>query len=228
VVRHRLRVWVLGLLMAWSLGDGAYSGSPILSQGEPWGEVTLQQGVLLVAHPNMPDPRFQHTAILVLAHGKQGTLGLIINRPTTVQLSQVLPDLKAPNTAQHRVFFGGPVGLNELLFLVRSSAPPEQAAQVMVEVYYSGDRNTLERLLTQQKDPDALRLYAGHAGWGPGQLAAEIGQGAWWVVQGDAETVFGKHPERLWPDLIKQQPPPGLLVERDQAGAAAREGVLPR
>jgi hypothetical protein len=47
-------------------------------------------------------------------------------------------------------------------------------------------------------------------------------------VQGDAETVFGKHPERLWPDLIKQQPPPGLLVERDQAGAAAREGVLPR
>ena len=228
MVQHSVRSLVLGLLMGWSLVYAASGVSPMLSQHALSGEVILQKGVFLVAHPDMLDPRFQQTVILLLSHGKRGTLGLIINRPTRIQLSQALPNLEIPNKARHLLFFGGPVGINSLLFLVRSIAPPEQAAQVMADVYYSGDRNTLERLLTHQKDPDALRLYAGHAGWGPGQLAAEIAQGDWLVAQGDAKTVFGKQPERLWPDLIKHHPPPGLLVERDNAGAAARQGVVPR
>jgi putative transcriptional regulator len=100
---------------------------------------------------------------------------------------------------------------------VRSGAPPKQAAHVIADVYYSGDRNTLERLLNQQKGTNELRMYAGHSGWAPGQLAAEIAHGDWLVLQGDSKTVFGKEPERIWPDLIKDQPPPGVLVESNQA-----------
>jgi putative AlgH/UPF0301 family transcriptional regulator len=120
VVQHSLRSLVLGLLMGWSLVYAASGVSPMLSQHALSGEVILQKGMFLVAHPDMLDPRFQQTVILLLSHGKRGTLGLIINRPTRTQLSQALPDLEIPNKARHLLFFGGPVGINSLLFLVRS------------------------------------------------------------------------------------------------------------
>ncbi len=219
-MQHSLRFLLLGLLICWLLAEGASGISSMPSQREPSGEVVPEKGVFLVANHDMPDPRFQRTVILLLAHGENGTLGLIINRPTKIQLPQALPDLKAPNKEQHVLFFGGPVALNTLIFLVRSGAPPEQAAHVMADIYYSGDKNTLERLLKQHKGADELRMYAGHSGWAPGQLAAEIAHGDWLVLRGDAKLVFGKEPERIWPDLIKSQPPPGVLVERTSAGPA--------
>lgn len=220
LTRHSLPFLSLGLLICCSLAYGASGISSLQRRHEPAGEVILQKGVFLVAHPNMPDPRFQRTVILLLRHGENGTLGLIINRPTKIQLSRALPDLKVPNKEQHLLFFGGPVGINILLFLVRSGTPPEQAVHVMADVYYSGDKNTLERLLKRRKETKELRVYAGHSGWAPGQLAAEIAHGDWLVLQGDAKIVFGREPERIWPDLIETHPPPGLFIERDGAAPA--------
>lgn len=157
-------------------------------------------GVFLVASRQMPDPRFQHTVILLLAHGDDGTLGLIINRPTAISLLDALPDL-GDRGAKHLLFFGGPVALNSLMFLNRSPKPPAQAIMVLDDVYVSSDRAVLEPLLDDSK-PTALRFYFGHAGWGPGQLHAELARGSWRLFRADADTLFQGQSEMLWEKFI--------------------------
>lgn len=179
----------------------------------PSPSLTPQKGMFLVAKPGMADPRFQRTVVLLLAHTDQGSLGLIINRPTEVPLSRVLPDLEAPDAARHALFFGGPVGMDMLIFLMRSGAPPERARQVMTDVYYSADRDTLEQLLMKHKAPSELRMYIGHSGWGAGQLAAELARGDWLLVRADSGTVFEKDLQTIWPQLIDSPPTPGRFIQ---------------
>ncbi len=175
-------------------------------------------GVLLVAKPGMADPRFQETVVLLLAHGDEGTLGLILNRPTDLNLARLLPDLEAPEKERHVVFYGGPVGLNLLLYLVRSTSAPQAARPVMGNVYYGADREMLGKLLNRrQQGTDALRLYVGHAGWAAGQLAGEIARGDWLLVKGDSRTVFDGDLQKLWPELMKRQPPRGMTIEAPKA-----------
>lgn len=193
-------------------GDSSTSSIPKEHQFPPT-RITPQKGVLLVAKRSMRDPRFQRTVVLLLAHGDEGTLGLIINRPTDIPLSQALPELAVPAKEPHILFFGGPVGINMLIFLVRTGAPLQQAAHVMADVYYSADKDTLEQLLKEHRDAHELRLYVGHSGWAPGQLAAEIARGDWLLVRGDSKTVFEKDLESIWPELIEQRPPPGMIVD---------------
>lgn len=175
--------------------------------------VAPAKGVLLVAKPGMADPRFQETVVLLLNHDDRGTLGLIINRPTELHLSRLMPDLEAPDKDRHALYFGGPVGLNLLVYLVRSKPAPQQAQQVMEDVYYGADRDVLRQLLTQRKDGSELRLYIGHSGWAPGQLAGEIARGDWLLVEGDPRTVFERDLETIWRELGRRQPPPGLRIE---------------
>lgn len=173
-------------------------------------------GVLLVANPKMADPRFQETVVLLLAHGEEGTLGLILNRPTDLNLARLMPDLEAPEKERHVVFYGGPVGLNLLLYLVRSASAPEDARSVLGNVYYGADRDILGKLLNGRQDAGTLRLYVGHAGWAPGQLAGEIARGDWLLVKGDSRTVFEGDLSNLWRELMQRQPPRGMTIEAPQ------------
>ena len=175
--------------------------------------LTPEKGVFLVAKPGMADPRFQRSVVLLLAHSDKGTLGLIINRPTEVPLSRVLPDLRAPDTERHALFFGGPVGMDMLIFLMRSGAPPEHSRHVMTDVYFSVDREMLEQLLRKHKAHSELRLYIGHSGWGPGQLAAEIARGDWLLARADSATVFEKDLQTIWPQLIDSPTTPGRFIQ---------------
>lgn len=179
----------------------------------PSGPVVPTQGMLLVASRGMADPRFKQAVVLLLEHGEEGSLGVIINRATRLTLARVLPELDVPEKNRHKLFFGGPVGLNMLLFLIRGENPPGGAENVVTDVYYSADRAMLEGLLARRVGVDALRLYVGHSGWAPGQLAAEIAQGDWSLVQGDATTLFDKDIKTIWPDLMDRLPPPGIYIE---------------
>lgn len=170
------------------------------------------KGVFLVAKPAMRDPRFQRTVVLLLEHDDEGTLGVIINRPTEMLLSHALPDLKGANNGKHTVFFGGPVGLNTLVFLLRSTEPPRASSHVMADVYYSADRNTLETALGEYKKENELRMFFGHSGWAPGQLAGELLRGDWLLVQADSRSVFEKNLDALWRELIDRLPRRGLIV----------------
>jgi putative transcriptional regulator len=155
------------------------------------------RGVFLVAKPEIDSGSFYRSVVLLLVHGEEGTVGVIVNRPTGVLLSEAIPDLVEDDTS-HPLYFGGPVGLEGLLVLFRSDAPSDGSEAVMEDLYFSGDREVLEELLKQGKPDDELRLFIGHSGWARGQLDAEISRGAWEVQRADAFTVFRTEPEWMW------------------------------
>ena len=160
-------------------------------------------GVFLVAKPSIDGGPFWHSVVLILEHGDEGTLGLIINRATEVPLAEAVPDLKDDHAKSHALHFGGPVALNGLLFLFRSEDPPVEVAPVMGNVYFSGDRKVLEKLVEGGENQDRLKLFLGHAGWAPGQLQNEIARGDWSLARADAFTVFQKEPDDIWPELSR-------------------------
>jgi putative transcriptional regulator len=214
-MRRSLALLLSGLLTLSAQG-GADEPVAVKLKGpalEPSGPAIPTQGMLLVASPGMADPRFKEAVVLLLEHGREGTLGVIINRATKLTLARVLPDLDVPGKDRHKLFFGGPVGLNMLLFLIRSEDPPGGAENVVTDVYYSADRATLEGLLARRAGVDTLRLYVGHSGWAPGQLATEIAHGDWSLVPGDAPILFEKDIETIWPDLMDRLWPPGMFIE---------------
>jgi putative transcriptional regulator len=176
-----------------------------LAQAEPPRAVAPRAGVFLVAKPSIDGGPFYHSVVLLLAHGDEGTLGVIVNRATEIPLSEVLSDLD-DESDDPELQFGGPVAMDGLMFLFRSDEPPEppeNVKNVMGDVYFSGERETLQDLLKRKDDRDRLKVYVGHAGWAPGQLQGEIARGSWSLVPADAFTVFQKSPEAIWPELSR-------------------------
>lgn len=224
---------VLGALSA-GLAALAFAG---LAAGQP-AQPQLSQGALLVATPEIGDPSWAETVVLVLHHDSNGTLGVAINRPTRVRLGEIVPDLETEDYTGS-VFRGGPVGPTQLVFLVRN--PPLgllQSAPLIVDgIRASGDLAALPRLVELgHSDDDDLRLFAGHVEWAPGQLAREIADGLWTVTTGSAPRVFSPQPETLWhrlrtagDELLVERPAPdGRFEERartarpaDAAGASS-------
>ncbi len=173
-----------------------------------------EKGVFLVATPGMQDPRFRRSVVLLLEHGEEGALGLIVKKVTEISLAEVLPDLEDSGEESSLLFFGGPVGLNGILFLTRNAEPLKRAEQVMEDVYYSGDKRLLEELMELDKGAGELRVFLGNAGWSPGQLAAEIKEGAWELVRGDSHTLFEEDLDDIWPGLIGPPTPSPFMVQR--------------
>lgn len=156
------------------------------------------KGVLLVAKPEIDGGYFYHSVVLLVRHGQEGTVGLIVNRASEIPVSQVLTELEDSS----ELYFGGPVALNGILFLFRASNPPKDAIPVMEDLYFSGDREDLAHALEKKGQH---RVYFGHAGWAPSQLQNEIERGSWKLVKGDTETVFATQPENLWHQLIGRE-----------------------
>jgi putative transcriptional regulator len=159
-----------------------------------------------VAETQVEGPIFGQSVVLLLAHGDQGTLGLIINRPTRLPLSEVLPDIAQADKESRKLFFGGPVGIDNLIFLFRSDDALAGASHVTDDVYFSGDRQILQKVIGS-RGSDRLRIYIGHSGWAPGQLDMEIARGDWQIVRADAGTMFDRYPERIWQKLSHRPPP---------------------
>ena len=157
------------------------------------------QGDLLVASVEMLDPSFAQSVLLVLRHDENGSLALIINRPTELAADETFPDVDALSGYRGRLFYGGPVLPTRLLLLVRN--PPTELAdspRLVEDVHLSGDPELIGELGSWADDEAALRLFAGHAAWAPGQLEAEIEEGSWRIVQGRADLVFADRPLELW------------------------------
>lgn len=176
------------------------SAMPALAQQE-FAPSSVQKGVLLVASPSLDDPNFTHTVLLIVEHGQSGTIGLILNRPTDVLLSEVLRDLPMLKQTTHRLFLGGPVERTQLVFLFRLRQILPDARHI-VNGLYVGTPTVLERIIASPKSDEAFRAFAGLAGWAPGQLEYEMRQGSWGVLSSSAFDIFSKDPATLWPDSI--------------------------
>ena len=171
---------------------------------------SVEKGVFLVASPSMNDPNFRQTVVLVLEHGPEGTLGVILNRTTDVLLSEALPDVRALKGTTHRLFAGGPVQPNIMLLLSRLKDPQPDMRPVFDSVYVGGNPDVLERLLRQAGPAARFRAFAGYAGWAPGQLGFEMLQGSWAVLPPE-DNLFEKDPALLWPDSIAQLQAPRVI-----------------
>jgi putative transcriptional regulator len=171
---------------------------------------SVEKGVFLVASPSLNDPNFRQTVVLVLEHGPEGTLGVILNRATDVFLSEALPGVRALKGTTHRLFAGGPVQPNIVLLLSRLKEPQPDMRPVFDSVYVGGNPDVLERLLRQAGPAARFRAFAGYAGWAPGQLGFEMLQGSWAVLPPE-DNLFEKDPASLWPDSIAQLQAPRVI-----------------
>ena len=154
--------------------------------------------ILLSAQAVPPDSDFSDSVVLVMNNLGLAPVGIIVNRPTQISVAELFPDLKSLARLHDKVYFGGPVELGSVWFLFRAAAPPEHAIQAFDGVYLSADRKLLLQLLQRDKPVDGLRVFIGHAGWGPGQLEAEIDRGAWTLERADAGAIFNGKSEHPW------------------------------
>ena len=191
---------LLTVLSAGSVGaEAAFVPSPVT------------KGVLLVASPSLNDPNFHHTVLLLVKHGSEGTLGLVLNRSTNVLLSQVLPNLTALSGTDHRLSVGGPVEPTRLLLLFRLKEPPPDARPVIDGLYVGSAPGLLERVLSEAKPTEVFRAFAGYAGWAPGQLEFEMRQGSWAILPLEGIDIFGKDQTSLWFDSIARLQAPRVI-----------------
>ena len=155
--------------------------------------------ILLVARAELPDSDFADSVVLVMNHLGPAPVGIIVNRPTQVAVSELFPDLKRLARLNDKMYFGGPVEFGSVWFLFRAAKPPEHAIQAFEGVYLSADRELLLQLLGRDKPMDGLRVFIGHAGWAPGQLEAEIDRGDWTLERANSDAIFNDKSKHPWP-----------------------------
>jgi putative transcriptional regulator len=155
--------------------------------------------ILLIARDTLPDSDFADSIVLVMNNLGPAPVGLIINRPMPVPVSHLFPDLKRLAKLPDKLYFGGPVDVESVWFLFRAATPPEHAVQACDGVYLSADRQLLLQLLGRDKPMDGLRIFAGHAGWAPGQLEAEVERHDWTSKRAEKEAIFNGKSEHPWP-----------------------------
>ncbi|MFF5209728.1 YqgE/AlgH family protein [Streptosporangium sp. NPDC000396] len=168
-------------------------------------------GGLLVATPQLDDPNFRRSVVLVLEHDIDGgTLGVVLNRPSDISVIQVLPTWDSMVTGPPVLFQGGPVQTDSALAL---AAVPSGQEPLGWRRLHAGTP-AVSRLGTVDLDapPEILageiaqmRIFAGYAGWTAGQLEAEIGEGAWYVVDSEPGDTFHHDPESLWRAVLRRQ-----------------------
>lgn len=161
------------------------------------------KGRFLVATRQIRDPRFMETVILLLKYDREGAIGLIINKPTEMKVSAVLPNIEGLAQRADLLHIGGPVGMQQLFVLVRGQKQPEESNHVFEDVYVTTSSDTLQTL-ARNRHGEKFKVYAGYAGWAPGQLDQEIAKGGWHVAGADASAVFDRAPADLWPDFISR------------------------
>ena len=169
-----------------------------------------QAGRLLVATPMLGDPNFKRAVVLLVEHeDEQGSLGVVLNRPTKIPVGQVLEPWTELATDPSVVFTGGPVSPNSALALAHVPGTDEP-----VGGHPLGGAPAMARLGLVDLDAPpgllaaaivSLRVYAGYAGWSSGQLDAEIEEGAWYVVPAEPSDAFCPDPERLWTAVLRRQ-----------------------
>ena len=174
----------------------------------------LLKGRLLVASPNLGDPHFVRTVILMLEHGEEGALGVVLNRPSDLDLAEPLPEWARAAAHPPVVFIGGPVAPSAAVCLARLGprGGTDGWQQLLGPSGPESEGGGSVGTLDLDSDPDKaiprldeIRVFAGYAGWGPGQLEDEIAEGGWFVVDAQAGDALSPLPENLWAAVLRRQ-----------------------
>lgn len=170
-----------------------------LPRATPAGDTRPLTAILIKATSGLSDPYFADSVVLVMNNLGPAPVGIVINRPTPLPVARLFPDLKRLAQLPDHVYFGGPVEFASVWFLFRAARAPEQAVPACPGVYLSASHDLLLQLLGRDRPMQGLRIFMGHAGWGPGQLEAEIARGDWKLARAEPAALFGNQSEHPWP-----------------------------
>jgi putative transcriptional regulator len=167
------------------------------------------RGQLLIAGPSLQDPNFWRTVVLVVEHNDEGALGLVLNRPSASQVGEVVPELADLVEPDEDVLVGGPMQPGSVIVLADFKDPEDAALIAFDRVGVMG----------AGADPGELavhcaRAFAGHAGWGPGQLDGELERGDWFLEPALYTDAFTPEPEELWSEVLLRKGGSYALVAR--------------
>jgi putative transcriptional regulator len=162
------------------------------------------KGRLLVATPKLRAPEFFRTVLLMLEHEEGGALAVVLNRPSDTSLDDALPGWSSRAAYPTVVFAGGPVTPESAIGLAR--IPPEGSGEGWDRVAGGVGVVDLNRSPEDVPGVEDVRVFAGNAGWAPGQLEMEIATGAWFVLEPDPSDAVSGAPELLWRTVLKRQP----------------------
>jgi putative transcriptional regulator len=183
-----LNFLVLLVLVAVTFG-GARAGEP-------------DDTVLLVATPEL-NAGYSHTVLIARRVAQERYVGLILNRPTPMSLAALFPDHKPSKKVLDPLHFGGPVAADAVFALVRTKeSPGEGSFQLAPDLFLATNSSVIDAVIERQ--PDRARFYAGFVVWEPGELAAEIASGFWFVRPADTDVVLRKRTEGLWEELVRR------------------------
>jgi putative transcriptional regulator len=192
-------------------------------------------GQALIATPVIGDDRFSRTVILMVEHDDDGAIGVVLNQPTDTPVASVLPGWEDLTTGPPMLFGGGPVAPDGALAIARlvPGTTPDEVPDVgdgpqpvfqPLGLVGNGPHPSVSGvigMLDLSADPDELRgtiaevrVFAGYAGWGAGQLESELSVGAWWVSPVRPDEVFPTTPGDLWARVVGRQPGERSLFAR--------------
>jgi putative transcriptional regulator len=174
-------------------------------------ELDIAVGRLLVASPVLMDPNFYRSVVLLCRYDPDvGTMGLVLNRPTQIQVGKVLPQVASGR--EEPLWVGGPVDARSLCTVHVRTDLRHAGEQILEGVHLATDSDLIRRILATtapDEEGEVFRLFVGYAGWGEGQLEDEIAAGAWRIVPAVAGTIFNGSPLTLWQEMSLRSLLPG-------------------
>ena len=178
------------------------------------------KGQFLVAGKQMRDPNFYRSVVLMVEHGESGSMGLVVNRPSNVSVTRALSEHFDLPDSDQLVYVGGPVEPAALFVLHSAGEFETEESDVVPGIYVGSSPDVFERVIEQVvggSDDLEFRVFAGCAGWGPGQLEGELEHGDWHILPAVAPEILSGDPYTLWDELVERihetnrtiPPPPG-------------------
>ena len=159
------------------------------------------QGQLLVASPSLLDPNFRRTVVLITEHNEDGAAGLVLNRPSDAEVSDLVPQLEQLVDDGDPVWMGGPVQQDAVLVLGEFVDPEDAAVPLFGSLGFPALDEPEEVVpLTTRR-----RIFAGYAGWGSGQLEDELAREDWILEPAENDDAFTEAPEELWADVLRRK-----------------------
>ncbi|MCX6386711.1 MAG: YqgE/AlgH family protein [Solirubrobacterales bacterium] len=160
------------------------------------------RGQLLIATPVLQDPNFQRTVVLIAEHNSEGAMGIVLNRPSEAPVSDATPELEPFVDYGAAVHEGGPVQPTAVVVLAEFVQPEPETVLLIDTVGFLPAGVDLDDLLGNTV---RARVFAGYAGWGPGQLEQEIDREDWILGEPLAHEVFTDNPEDLWSESLERK-----------------------
>lgn len=164
-------------------------------------EIKPARGKLLISEPFLMDDYFKRSVVLLAEHNKDGTFGLILNKPVDVGINHILKDVPDSDL---KIFVGGPVNTDSIFFIHTLGPEIENSFEIIDGLFWGGDLEIVEELLKLDKlTADNIRFFIGYSGWHAKQLDNELKRNSWVVANTSAREILHANPSEMWSNFLR-------------------------